>query len=99
MSKPNKWRLAWQDPAFRLRLITGLIILVALLSALPFFFAHIETINGTLLHDWVLQRLPSADVSPFIFIIIWGIVLLSVVRAAQQPRIFQILLWSYIGVG
>ncbi len=94
--KQKNWPLAWQQRSFRVRLITGLIILIGLLSALPFFFAHIEKINGPILHDWVLQRLPAQNVSIFIFILIWGMVLLSIVRSAQQPRIFQTILWSFI---
>jgi hydrogenase-4 membrane subunit HyfE len=94
--KEKNWNLAWQQPSFRLRLLIGLPIMIVLLAALPFFFSYIEQRNGVMLHDWLLVRIPAVNVSVFIFILIWGIVVLGIVRAAQQPRIFQALLWSYI---
>lgn len=93
--KKSNWKLAWQQPAFRTRLITGVLLMIALLSALPFFFAHIEQRKGVVLHDWLLRYVPPVNVSIFIFILIWSTVILGIVRIVQQPAIFQMLLWSY----
>ncbi len=92
----NNWLIAWQQPSFRQKLLFALVILAALLISMPFFFPHIEKRNGVVLHDWLLERLPAQNVSVFIFVIIWGTVLLGIVRSMRQPHIFQALLWSYI---
>ena len=90
------WRQAWQQPAFRFRLVAGLFLLVVLLGLLPAFFAHIEKREGMVLHDWLLLRLPAVNVSILVFIVIWGSVGFGTWRALQQPLVFQALLWSYL---
>ena len=94
--KQHKWREAWQQPVFRQMLVTGVLILAAILAALPYFFGHLEQRNGMVLQDWVLERLPAVNVSIFIFVLIWGVFALGLVRIAQEPRLFQVMIWSYI---
>ena len=65
---------------------------------MPFFFPAIEKRNGTLLHDWVLEHLPSYNLSVAIFIIIWSTGLLAIIRAMTDPYIFLVFAWSYIFV-
>jgi len=102
MSKPAfytsqpSWRQAWQQPAFRIRLIASLLILAVILGLLPHFFVYIEKREGIILHDWLLQRLPAMDVSVSVFIVIWGAAVFGIFRLIQQPYIFQVALWSYI---
>lgn len=94
-SSPN-WRQAWQQPAFRLRLIAGLFILAVVFGLLPAFFSHIEKREGIVLHDWLLLRLPAMNVSVLVFVVIWGAVGFGTWRSLQQPLNFQLVLWSYI---
>lgn len=102
MSKPDfytsspSWREAWQQPAFRFRLVAGLLILAILMSLLPGFFAHIEKREGIVLHDWLLHRLPAMNVSLLVFIVIWGGVGFGLWRSLQQPFVFQVVLWAYL---
>ncbi len=92
----GEWRSAWQQRSFRMLTIAGAIILLAILASFPFFFQAIQQRNGPLLHDWVLQLLPAYNVSIPVFFLIWGITLLSIVRAAQKPGILITMLWAYI---
>lgn len=89
------WQCAWQSAWYRKRLIGGLALVVSILSLFPYFFQHIEKRSGYLLADPILAWLPPHNVSLAIFVIIWAICLLSIVRAAQDPYMFVTFLWSY----
>lgn len=91
-----KWKVAWQQTSFRKRMITGLFILSVILLFFPLFFEIIEKRKGIQLNDWVLDILPSYDLSIPIFAIIWLMTVFILVRFAQSPSLFIIFLWSYI---
>jgi len=63
---------------------------------MPFFFQHIEHRPGIQLHDYVLSRIPAQDVSLYIFLVIWGMALLTLVRAIKTPAIYVRYVWLYI---
>ena len=92
----EEWQEAWQSVAFRRKVLTGLFLVIAILSAFPFFFQTIEKRAGYALNDPLLAWLPAHNVSLAIFIIIWAISLLSILRAAQHPNMFLTFLWAYM---
>jgi membrane-associated phospholipid phosphatase len=92
----QEWQGAWHDTAFRRRVLTGLIIVIALLSTFPVFFQRIERRHGTLLSDPVLRILTPHNISIPLFIVIWAITGYSIYRAAQTPMMFLTYLWSFI---
>ncbi|HEX4375028.1 MAG TPA: hypothetical protein VHZ50_17110, partial [Puia sp.] len=96
-SKQN-WLVALRNSSFRKRLIPGVVLVAGILSAMPFFFPAIEKRNGTLLHDWILEQIPSHNFSVAIFIIIWMTGLLAIIRAIKDPDIFLVFAWAYIFV-
>ena len=96
-SKQN-WLTALRNASFRNKFIPAFILLAGILAAMPFFFPAIEKRNGTSLHDWILERLPSYNLSVAIFIIIWSTGLLAIIRAMKDPYIFLVFAWSYIFV-
>jgi hypothetical protein len=86
--KDLKWSLAWQNPSFKKKLITGCVLSLSVLAVLPFFFQHIEQRHGYMLHDVVLARLKPRDVSIAIFAMLWSMAILFVVRSVQNPYVF-----------
>src|ERR1700761_8912407 len=84
----QEWQGAWTSTAFRKKVMTGMALIIAILSMFPVFFQAIERRHGVLLNDPVLSTLPPHNVSLALFIIIWSISLLSLVRAAQTPNMF-----------
>ncbi len=91
----QQWLEAWNDASFRKKTIAGSILLLVLLTALPFFFQAIQRRSGTLLDDWLLEWLPVHNMSVPIFICIWAVAALTLVRVIQSPSIFIIGIWSY----
>ena len=94
--KGNSWVEAWQDRSFRTKLITGLILFIGLLLFLPSFFAFIEKREGVILNDLLLQYIPARDFSVPIFIIIWSVFLLTIIRSVQDPALFLVIILSLV---
>lgn len=94
----HPWKANWQIPAFKRKVVIGILALIGVLSYLPVFFQHIEQRNGYVLHDFVLHLLPSADVSIPIFLLIWLSAGYTVYRATQQPDIFIRVLYGFVFV-
>jgi hypothetical protein len=91
MSQPSAkeiWKEAWSSPAMRSRLILIFIMLPIFFTALPHFFNYIETRNGVRLNDWVLAQIPPHNVSGLIFVVIWGMIILTLYRSVRSPTIF-----------
>src|SRR6185437_15345171 len=91
----QEWQGAWSVPGFRSKMIIGVILVLATLSCFPIFFQWIEHRPGTPLADPILRWLPARNVSVPLFILIWSLSLLTLVRAIQTPRILLVFLWSY----
>ncbi|HVU57744.1 MAG TPA: phosphatase PAP2-related protein [Puia sp.] len=91
----EEWQDAWQSPWYRKRVIIGLVLVVVTLSLFPFFFTAIEKRTGTLLHDPFLAWLHPHNVSLAIFVFIWAISVLGILRAVQNPYMFVTFIWAY----
>jgi membrane-associated phospholipid phosphatase len=76
--------------------IAGLIIAFTILSFFPFFFRTIEERHGIVLNDPILRLLPAYNVSIPLFIIIWTLTILAIVRSIQGPRMFLTFTWAFI---
>ncbi|SDS60889.1 PAP2 superfamily C-terminal [Mucilaginibacter mallensis] len=98
LSIKDRWKLACNTGPKRLRLISGSIIIFAIIIYLPYFFRGIEQRQGVVLHDWLLAQVPPHNVSVAIFIIIWGTGLLILYRALYKPSIYLVYVWSLIFV-
>ncbi|HEY4107698.1 phosphatase PAP2-related protein [Puia sp.] len=92
----HEWQEAWLTPSFRRRLMTGMVVLIMILSLLPRFFQMIERRHGVLLNDPVLRALQPHNVSTLLFVILWGFTAYCTFRAAQTPKMFLTYLWSFI---
>lgn len=90
------WKHAIEESAFKKRLYIGLFIWVALLFAFPIFFDYIETRNGMVLNDFIINFLPAYDVSVITFLIIWSMFLLFLYRAIYDPKLLLLFLWGFI---
>ena len=98
LSIKDRWKLACNTGPKRLRLISGSIIIFAIIIYLPYFFRGIEQRQGVVLHDWLLAQVPPHNVSVAIFVIIWGMGLLILYRAIYKPSIYLVYSWSLIFV-
>lgn len=90
------WQRAWEYPAFRIKLITGLISLTFISVFVPDFFLYIQSRPGILLQDPVLEMLPARDVSPCIFLLLYPFMALMIWRMLAKTSFCITALWAYI---
>ena len=90
------WQRAWEFPAFRTKLIIGLIIMLGILIYVPDFFLYIQNRPGTQIQDEVLNSLPRKDVSNYIFLLLYPFTALVIWRMVEKTTFCITALWSYI---
>jgi hypothetical protein len=98
LSLKQNWKALWASPSQRMLTLSGSVIVAAILAAMPMFFRAIERRPGLQLNDFVLARLPAVNVSIYIFMIIWGMGLYTLIRAIKQPLIYTKYVWLYITI-
>lgn len=91
-----QWSAIWEEKSFRIKSITGVIVLIIIFGFFPIFFELIERRNGIVLNDLLLAVLPAYDLSVPIFAIIWSMSVLVVIRCFWDPDFFIVLMWGFI---
>lgn len=71
-------------------------LIFPLLAVFHIFFEYIEKRNGIVLNDWVLDQIPVHNVSLPVFIFIWGVALLAIIRCIKNPQMLLLILWTYL---
>jgi hypothetical protein len=92
----DNWAVIWNSHYKRYQMIIGTVIMLTILFSLQFFFAHIQQRKGAVLNDWLLTRIPPHNVSVLIFALIWGMALLILTRAVNNPSIYITYCWTFI---
>ncbi len=95
-NKTERWGDVIKNPLLRKKLYIGVISMLIVLGILPFFFQHIEKIDGYDFNDIILNSLPAKDLSIPIFSIIWGMAALMIIRSIQNPRIFIHFIYGFL---
>ena len=88
------WTNAWTSATYKTKISIASLLFISVLLCYPYFFALIQSRPGFLLHDPVLDVLPSFNVSVYIFLLIYFTVGLGIFRAIQSPALFLLFLWS-----
>lgn len=97
-SLKENWTVTWNSRAKRYQMIIGTVIIAAIIFSLQFFFAYIQKRKGAVLNDWLLAHIPAHNVSVLIFALIWGMALLILYRAINNPSIYITYCWTLIFV-
>jgi hypothetical protein len=91
-----EWKKAWANSSFKIKTVVGSFLLALVLISFPKFFATIELRNGIVLSDFLLEQLPSFDLSIPIFLLIWSTAILLIRRIIQSPTLFLQFLISFL---
>ena len=93
----GNWQEALSNKAFRVKLISGLILLIAVMIFTYHFFNYIENCKGgEVLNDWVLRMLPAKDVSIPIVFFEASVIVIFILRSATDPIMFITFLIAFI---
>lgn len=95
LSFRTNWKEAWSYKSFRLQAVTTFSVLIGIAIFIPSFFSYIQSVNGHRINDMVLNILPVRDMSLYIFLLIYPVILLSVINLSTQPFLLLKCLQAY----
>lgn len=89
------WKIALSERHFRNRFVASIIILLIVLTGFASLLAYIETRQGHVVYDPVLNFIKPRDVSYFIFLTTYTTALVAIVYAFLSPYKFLHLIQMY----
>ena len=90
------WRSAWREPSFRTAIFTALAVAMPIIIGLPLFFDHIGAKPGWVPPDPLVTRFGPVDVTWLTFLVLYGGILVSVVRALPAPYLIVRGMHAYV---
>lgn len=90
------WRTALQVRGFKIKLITGIALLLFCAWLAPLVFQYAQQRTGVFLADFVLRLLPATDLSLAIFIIMDTLLIVSIAALLTRPHHLLIVLHAYV---
>lgn len=91
-----EWQIALKASQYKTALFVGLLIFGSLVMCLPAFFHVIQQRSGHQINDFLVNALPSVDLSIPIFVVLWSVISLAVLRSLQNPQQFLTTLYAII---
>lgn len=95
-SVKNAWKNAWSYPAFRTQALVSLIGILSFTIVFNRFFDFVEARQGTLLNDYVLNVLPSYNVSWIVFFFLYSGIIFGIYYHLSHPKTILIIFQTYI---
>jgi len=95
-SKILSWQIAWNVPAFRVKILLGLFLMSIILFFLPDFFLYIQGRDGFTVSDYLLRTLPAQDVSMYIFLVLYPAIGFFMWQVIGNTEMCVTGLWGYI---
>jgi len=92
----SAWQSALQVRNFRLKIAIGVLLLVLCAMVAPVVFQYVQQRSGTLINDPLLNLLPSVDLSVWIFLILYSLIIYGTITLAADPARFLVTLKAYV---
>ena len=80
------WKNAWSYPAFRTQALVSLIAVLSFTIVFNRFFDFVEARQGALLNDYVLNILPSYNVSWIVFFFLYSGIIFGIYYHLSHPK-------------
>ena len=90
------WKNAWAYPAFRTQAIVSLITILSFSIVFNRFFDFVEARQGALLNDYILNILPSYNVSWIVFFFLYSGIIFGIYYHLSHPKTILIIFQTYI---
>lgn len=90
------WKSRWGNKNYRQKFIATILIAILLLLAMPYGFDFIESRGGLTINDPILNFLPAIDLSIPIFVLMYGLAILIMVRVVNDPNVLFEFVFTYI---
>ena len=92
----SAWQHAWQFSSFRIQGIVSLLVVLSFAVIFPMFFDFVESRQGALLSDYVLDYLPSYDVSWIVFFFLYSGIIFGLYYHLNHPKTILLVFQTYI---
>ena len=79
------WKQAWKSSGFRLQFLASVAVITGMAFGAPYFFDFIESRNGPVLPDPLLDLFPRRDVSWLVFFILYSGVAIGLYSNLKKP--------------
>jgi hypothetical protein len=89
------WSEAWEKPTFRLSFLLAMLSFSIFPWKAAAYFQWIQQREGIILNDFVLELIPSKNVSYPIFSIIYCTVIYLIIRLLATPKTFLWFAWAF----
>lgn len=83
----NNWQLAWSKKNFKIKSAFTLLQLILLILFVPPFFQFIQNKQGSYFNDFLLNMLQARNMSLYIFLLIYSVIILGIVNIISYPEI------------
>jgi hypothetical protein len=90
------WKTALQVKSFLVKSIISGALLVLCAIVAPIFFQFIQKRDGYILNDYLLNLLPTVDLSYGVFILLYLLIFVAVGYLLSRPQLFLVTLQAYI---
>ena len=91
----DNWKLAFKNLHFDLQISLSLIVIIGIALFFPPYFDYLESRNGTILNDWLLNATPVVDVSWVVFFSVYLGIVISLITNLIHPKQLLIVLQTY----
>jgi hypothetical protein len=96
---PNiAWKSRWNHQKYRQTFIAIIITAIVLLAAMPQGFDYIQSRGGLKWNDFLLEILPSINLSIPIFVAMYSLAILFLFRIFKNPHLMTLFVAAYIVV-
>jgi hypothetical protein len=89
------WSYAWESKSFRIQAIVTAIVVSSFTVIFGKFFDFVEARQGALLNDYVLDLLPSYDVSWVVFFFLYSGIFIGLYYHLIHPKTILIVFQTY----
>ena len=84
----TNWKSVIKNPVFRKEMFFSALIGIFIIVFVPKFMLYIQNRNGNIIDDYLLTILPAKDVSLFLFMIMYGMIIFALVYTLSKPLLF-----------
>lgn len=92
----QNWKKSFLTSGYTPKLLTTVGVFLSGALQFPTYFRNIQKRNGTDLNDFVLNYLPSVDVSGYIFAIIYILLSYMLLHIIPKPKLFLLFALTFV---
>jgi hypothetical protein len=91
-----RWKNAWGMASFRKQFLFTIVSLLLIAIFISDFFNYIQHRQGTTINDWLLRCFTPVNMSLYIFLLIYPVIILSVIQFSFDPPLLLKVLQAYV---